>query len=93
MPDWRIGQNPSYLARFKNAAALELDMGHTDEGMIFAHYRQLVKPKDAERHRNITPATTEKIVPLVITIALHPMKAGRAKHLKKLGIKLWFGPM
>ena len=56
MSDWRIGQNLSYLARFKNAAALELDMGHTDEGMIFAHYSQLVKPKDAERHRNITPA-------------------------------------
>src|SRR5882762_5448407 len=30
MPDWRIGQNPSYLAQFKNAAALELDMRHTD---------------------------------------------------------------
>jgi hypothetical protein len=40
-------------------------MGHTDEDMIFAHYSQLVKPKNAERHRNITPATTEKIVPLV----------------------------
>ena len=31
-------------------------MGHTDEDMIFAHYSQLEKPKDAERHRNITPA-------------------------------------
>jgi hypothetical protein len=40
-------------------------MGHTDEDMIFAHYRQLVKPKDAERNRNITPATTENIVPLM----------------------------
>ena len=60
MPDWRIGQNPSYLAQFKNAAALELDMRHSDEDMIFAHYRQLVKPKDAERHRNITPGDNPK---------------------------------
>jgi hypothetical protein len=67
-PDWRIGQSPSYLARFKNDAALELDMGHTDEDMIFAHYSQLVKPKDAERHRNITPAITEKIVPFVTRV-------------------------
>ncbi|TMP94864.1 MAG: hypothetical protein E6L08_02760 [Verrucomicrobia bacterium] len=59
-------------------------MRHSDEDMIFAHYRRLVKSKDAERHRNITPATTEKIMPLVFTIALHPMKAGRAKHLKKI---------
>jgi hypothetical protein len=28
--------------------------------MIFAHDRQLVKPKDAERYWDITPATTEK---------------------------------
>jgi hypothetical protein len=54
-----------YLAHFKNAAALELDMRHTDEDMIFTHYGQLVKPKDAERYRNITLATTEKIVPLM----------------------------
>jgi hypothetical protein len=29
-PDCRIGQSPSYLARFKNDAALEFDTGHTD---------------------------------------------------------------
>jgi hypothetical protein len=40
-------------------------MGHTGEYMIFVHCRQLVKPKDAERYWDITPATTEKIVPLV----------------------------
>jgi hypothetical protein len=38
------------LTHFKNAAALELAMGHTDEDMIVTHYRQLVKPKDAERY-------------------------------------------
>ena len=54
-----------HLAHFKNAAALALDMGHTDSGMIFSHYRRLVRPKDAERYWSIRPATTtEKIVPL-----------------------------
>jgi integrase len=55
-----------HLAHFKDAAALALEMGHTDSGMIFNHYRQLVRPKEAERYWNIKPATTEKIVPLVM---------------------------
>ncbi len=54
-----------HLAHFKDAAALALEMGHTDSGMIFNYYRQLVRPKDAERYWNILPATTEKVVPLV----------------------------
>jgi len=54
-----------HLAHFKDAAALALEMGHTDSGMIFNHYRQLVRPKEAERYWNIKLATTEKIVPLV----------------------------
>jgi hypothetical protein len=37
-------------------------MGHTDSGMLFNHYRALVKPNEAERYWSITPATTEKIV-------------------------------
>jgi integrase len=54
-----------HLAHFKDAAALALEMGHTDSGMIFNHYRELVRPKEAERYWNIRPATTAKIVPLV----------------------------
>jgi site-specific recombinase XerD len=54
-----------HLAHFKDAAALALEMGHTDSGIIFNHYRQLVRPKDAERYWNIRPTTSEKIVPLV----------------------------
>ena len=54
-----------HLAHFKNAAALALEMGHTNEGMIFRHYRELVKPNDAERYWETRPATVEKIVPLV----------------------------
>jgi hypothetical protein len=38
-----------HLAHHKNAAALALEMRLTDSGLIFAHYRELVKPKDAER--------------------------------------------
>ncbi|MBA3830492.1 MAG: hypothetical protein H0X34_01085 [Chthoniobacterales bacterium] len=33
--------------------------------MIFAHYRQLVWPKEAAQYWNIRPATTEKIVPML----------------------------
>jgi integrase len=54
-----------HLAHFRDAAALALEMGHTDSGMIFNHYRQLVRPKEAERYWNIKPAVTEKIVSLV----------------------------
>jgi integrase len=54
-----------HLAHFKDAAALALEMGHTDSGMIFEHYRELVKPRDAERYWDIRPATIEKVVPLV----------------------------
>ena len=54
-----------HLAHFKDAAALALEMGHTDSGMIFNHYRELVKPKEAERYWNIKPAASAKVVPLV----------------------------
>ena len=41
-------------------------MGHTDSGMIFEHYRELVTPKDAGRFWNIRPAAKEKVAPLVV---------------------------
>lgn len=55
-----------HLAHFKDAAALALEMGHTDSGMIFAHYRQLVRPKEAERYWSLRPqaAADRKIVPI-----------------------------
>lgn len=49
-----------HLAHFKDAAALALEMGHIDSGMIFNHYRELVKPKEAERFWDIRPAAAEK---------------------------------
>jgi integrase len=54
-----------HLAHFKDAAALALEMGHTDADMIFSHYRQLVRPKEADRYWSIRPAVKEKVVELV----------------------------
>ncbi len=51
-----------HLAHFKNSAALALEMGHTNSDMIFRHYRELVKPREAERFWSIRPAATDKIV-------------------------------
>lgn len=53
------------MAHFKDAAALALEMGHTNSDMIFDHYRQLVRPKDAERYWNIRPAAKGKVLQLV----------------------------
>lgn len=44
-----------HLAHFNDAAALALQMGHTTTSMIFEHYREVVKPKDAARYWEIIP--------------------------------------
>jgi integrase len=54
-----------HLAHFKDAAALALEIGHTDSGMIFNHYRELVRPKEAERYWNIRPAPMAKVVSIL----------------------------
>ena len=54
-----------HLAHFKNAASTALELGHHDSRITFAHYRELVKPKEAERYWNIRPAVSAKVVPLV----------------------------
>jgi integrase len=45
-----------HLAHFNDAAALALELGHTNSNLVFQHYRQLVKPKQAERYWKIAPA-------------------------------------
>jgi integrase len=45
-----------HLARFNDAAALALELGHTSAHLVFQHYRQLVKPKQAECYWKIAPA-------------------------------------
>src|SRR6266853_1907976 len=50
-----------HLARFRDAAKLALEMGNSP-ATIFRHYRQLVKPKQAERYWKIVPAAAGKKV-------------------------------
>jgi integrase len=45
------------LARFNDAARLALEMGHTNSALIFQHYREVVRPKDAEAYWNLVRAT------------------------------------
>src|SRR5207302_5868356 len=51
-----------HLARFNDAAALALELGHTNSNLVFAHYRQLVAPKQATRYWKIAPAGAGKKV-------------------------------
>jgi integrase len=52
-----------HLAHFKNAADTALQLGHHDSRITFAHYRELVRPKEAERFWNIKPAKrTRRII-------------------------------
>jgi integrase len=58
--DWpqnalRHGFASYHLASFNNAAALALELGHTNSDLVFQHYRQLVKPKQAERYWRLAP--------------------------------------
>ena len=45
-----------HLARYHDVAALALQMGNSP-AMIFRHYRQLVRAKDAESYWKITPSS------------------------------------
>jgi integrase len=51
-----------HLAHFNSSAALALELGHTNSNLIFQHYRQVVKPMDAERYWNIRPAIEKNVV-------------------------------
>jgi integrase len=50
-----------HLAQFNDAAKLALEMGNSP-ATIFRHYRQLVKPKQAQRYWKIAPAVPGKKV-------------------------------
>jgi integrase len=50
-----------HLAQFNDAARLALEMGNSP-ATIFRHYRQLVKPREAERYWKITPTIAGKKV-------------------------------
>jgi hypothetical protein len=55
-----------HLAQFNDPAKLALEMGNSP-ATIFQHYRQLVKPKQAERYWKIVPAASGKKVVLFAT--------------------------
>jgi hypothetical protein len=53
------------LAKHQNAAQLALEMGHVGPQMIFAHYRELVTPEEAQRYWNILPSPeVANVVPM-----------------------------
>ena len=56
----RHGFASYHLAHFNEAAALALEMGHTDSRMLFAHYRKFVRPKDAAAFWQIKPRATAR---------------------------------
>jgi integrase len=51
-----------HLAHFKDAAKLALELGHSNQALIFSHYRELVKPEQAEKYWNILPETQTNLV-------------------------------
>ena len=44
-----------HLAAFKDAPSLSLEMGHVRPQTVFAHYREVVRPSEAERFWKIAP--------------------------------------
>ncbi len=52
------------LAACADAARVSLEMGNSP-AMVFAHYRELVKPRDAAKYWNIRPAHAKNVVSLV----------------------------
>ncbi len=51
-----------HLEYFKNTAALALELGHTNSSLVFQHYRQVVKPQQAESYWGIVPSPRNKKV-------------------------------
>ncbi len=54
------------LADTGNAAQTALESGH-DQAVMFRHYRELVKPKDAKRFWSIRPMVSDNVVPMIAT--------------------------
>lgn len=55
-----------HLAKFSNANALALEMGHTTTKLIFSNYREVVRPDEAERYWNIRPQGAANVVPMEV---------------------------
>ena len=44
-----------HLAKFNDAAALALQLGHTNANLVFQHYRQAVRPTESTKYWQIKP--------------------------------------
>jgi len=44
-----------HISKFKDAAALALEMGHRTTNLIFSHYREVVTPDKAEEYWQLAP--------------------------------------
>ena len=49
-----------HLAKHKDIGRLTDQLGHTSPQMVFQHYRNIVKPAEADRYWKIAPATATK---------------------------------
>jgi integrase len=54
-----------HLAHFGDAAHLALELGHTDQELLFRHYRELVTPEQAGKWWEIQPRKEAKVVSMV----------------------------
>jgi integrase len=55
-----------HLARFQDAAKLALEMGHRDQRLVFAHYRELVRPAEAAKYWGIVPTGSQSSLSLAV---------------------------
>lgn len=51
-----------HLLKYNDAAKTALQLGHRDSGVLFDHYRALVKPQDAEKYWQIAPRKEQNLV-------------------------------
>jgi integrase len=70
-----------HLARFNDAAKLALEMGNSP-AIIFRHYRELVKPKDAKHYWGIRPAKKTNVIPFAQLEDRNRIAATRDANLK-----------
>ena len=50
-----------HLAEYEDAGKTALELGHSNQRIIFQHYRQIVKPKEAHTYWSIIPEAADNI--------------------------------
>ena len=51
-----------HLAHFGNPQKTSAELGHMNAAVVFQHYRNLVRPEQAERWWKIVPVVTGKLI-------------------------------